>query len=169
MFVRVKKSGNYQYLQIVHNQRSGGQVRQRVLGTLGRLDLLQASGQLDGLLASCARFAQHSAVLSAEREDRLKPLRRVRIGPPLVFERLWQQLGLPQVLGRLLADRKFEFDVERAVPRGAIGRPNAGKAAMRSPAWRDFGCITFIGRWPGWASPCPKTSRPMPRPLLLGV
>jgi transposase len=134
MFVRVKKSGNYQYLQIVHNQRSGDQVRQRVLGTLGRLDVLQATGQLDGLLASCGRFAAHSAVLSAEREDRLKPLRRIRIGPPLVFERLWQELGLPQVLRRLLADRKFEFDVERAVFLTVLHRlfaPGSDRAAER--------------------------------------
>jgi hypothetical protein len=144
MFVRVKKSGKYQYLQIVHNQRSGGQVRQRVLGTLGRLDLLQASGQLDGLLASCARFAQHSAVLSAEREDRLEPLRRVRIGPPLVFERLWQELGLPQVLGRLLADRKFEFDVERAVFLTVLHRlfaPGSDRAAER---WKSGYAIAGV-------------------------
>ena len=144
MFVRVKKSGKYQYLQIVQNQRSGGQVRQRVLGTLGRLDVLKASGQLDGLLASCARFAQHSAVLSAEREDRLEPLRRVRIGPPLVFERLWQELGLPQVLRRLLADRKFGFDVERAVFLTVLHRlfaPGSDRAAER---WKSGYAIAGV-------------------------
>ena len=93
----------------------GNEVRQRVLGALGRFDVLQASGQLDGLLASCARFAQHSAVLSAARANRLEPLERTRIGPPLVFQRLWEQLGLPSLLGELLADRRFEFEVERAV------------------------------------------------------
>jgi transposase len=134
MFVRVKTSGKYQYLQIVHNQRVGDQVRQRVLGTLGRLDVLQATGQLDRLLASCARFAQHSAVLSAERAERLEPLRRIRIGAPLVFERLWQELGLPKVLWRLLADRKFEFDVERAVFLTVLHRlfaPGSDRAAER--------------------------------------
>ena len=144
MFVRVKKSGKYQYLQIVHNQRSGGQVRQRVLGTLGRLDVLKASGQLDGLLASCARFAQHSAVLSAERENRLEPLRRVRIGPPLIFERLWQQLGLPKLLRRLLADRKFGFDVERAVFLTVLHRlfaPGSDRAAER---WKSGYAIAGV-------------------------
>ena len=38
MFVRSKKSGTYEYLQIVENQRIDGQVRQRVIATLGRLD-----------------------------------------------------------------------------------------------------------------------------------
>ena len=38
MFVRTKKSGAYQYLQIVENERIDGKVRQRVIVTLGRLD-----------------------------------------------------------------------------------------------------------------------------------
>jgi Transposase DDE domain len=38
-----------------------------------------------------------------------------RIGGPLLFERLWEQLGIAEVLGELLADRSFEFAVERAV------------------------------------------------------
>jgi len=48
MFVRSKSSGKHEYLQIVENERIDGQVRQRVIATLGRLDVLQASGQIDG-------------------------------------------------------------------------------------------------------------------------
>jgi len=95
MFVRVKKSGAYQYLQIVQNERANGQVQQHVIATLGRLDVLQRTGQLDALLCSCARFAEHSAVLSAHRQGRLAATQKVSIGPALVFERLWQELGFP--------------------------------------------------------------------------
>ena len=58
MFVRAKKSGKYQYLQLVQNHRVDGRVRQQVLATLGRLDVLQAAGQVDALVASFARFAE---------------------------------------------------------------------------------------------------------------
>ena len=44
MFVRPKKSGKYEYLQVVENQRVDGKVRQRVIATLGRLDVLQCQG-----------------------------------------------------------------------------------------------------------------------------
>ena len=115
MFVRIKRSGQYEYLQVVHNERLDGRVQQRVIATLGRLDLLRKTGQLDALLASCARFAEQTAVLSAHRQGRVAAAAKVRIGPPLVFQRLWEQLGLPQVLRRLLAGRKFGFDVERAI------------------------------------------------------
>ena len=115
MFARVKKSGRYEYLQIVHNERVGGHVKQRVIATLGRLDRLRESGQLDAMLSSCAKFSEHVAVISAARENSVTAQATVHIGPPLVFERIWQQLGLPQVIEGLLQDRKFEFPVERAI------------------------------------------------------
>ena len=52
MFFRTKKSGTRSYLQIVENRWEDGRPRQRVIATLGRLDLLQQSGQLDALLLS---------------------------------------------------------------------------------------------------------------------
>ena len=115
MFVRTKKSGAYEYLQVVHNERIDGRVRQKVIATLGRVDLLQQSGQLDSLLVSAARFAQHTAVLDAHRKGKTEPAHTIGIGPPLVFERLWRLCGLPDILASLLRDRKFEVPVERAV------------------------------------------------------
>lgn len=115
MFARVKKSGQYEYLQVVHNERIDGKVRQRVIATLGRLDVLRRNGQLDGLLESLAKFSDHLAVLHAARDQEVVPKAAVRMGPALVFGKLWDQLGLPDILGRLLAGRKFAFPLERAV------------------------------------------------------
>ena len=56
MFVRVKNVGPYQYLQIAQNRREGKRVKQSVIATLGRLDKLTASGAIDQLLRSAARF-----------------------------------------------------------------------------------------------------------------
>ena len=136
MFVRTKKSGAHQYLQVVHNERVDGRVRQRVIATLGRRDVLQKTGQIDALLASCARFAEHTGVINAHRKGRTPPAKTVRIGPPLVFERLWHQLGLPEILGGLLADRQFQFPVERAVFLTVLHRlfdPGSDRAAE---VWR---------------------------------
>jgi transposase len=115
VFVRIKTSGSYQYLQIVQNERIDGHVHQQVVATLGRLDVLQAKGQVDGLLSSCARFAQNISVLDAYQHQALPAAATVRIGPPLVFERLWQQLGLAAILEERLTGRRYEFAVERAV------------------------------------------------------
>jgi len=136
MFVRSKKSGAYEYLQIVHSERIEGRVKQRVIATLGRLDVLQKSGRLDALLASCARFAEHTAVLTAHRQGRIAPAEKVRIGPVLVFERLWQELGLPKIFDRLLAERQFEFDVERAVFLTVLHRLFASGSDRAAEVWR---------------------------------
>jgi hypothetical protein len=52
MFFRRKRSGQHGYLQIVENRWEKGRSRQRVVVTVGRLDQLQQSGQVDGLLQS---------------------------------------------------------------------------------------------------------------------
>jgi hypothetical protein len=115
MFVRAKKSGAYEYLQIVENQRVDGHVRQRVVATLGRLDVLQATGQIDSILSSGARFAERVSVLDAHKHGRLPPAETVKIGPPKVFGRLWEQMRIKKIIQKLLTDRKYEFDVERAI------------------------------------------------------
>lgn len=115
MFARTKKSGRHEYLQIVHNDRVDGKVRQRVIGTLGRLDRLRESGDLGRLLSSLGRYEERVAVLGAhERGEWPEALAR-SIGPDLVFGRLWEELGIGAVLRTRLEHRRFEFDVERAV------------------------------------------------------
>jgi len=115
MFVRAKKSGRYEYLQIVDNQRVDGHIRQRVIATLGRLDMLQATGQIDAILSSCARFAEKVSVLDAHKHGKLPAAETIKVGPPKVFIRLWEQTGIKKIIKKLLADRKYEFDVERAI------------------------------------------------------
>ena len=65
-----------------------------VIATLGRLDVLKETGQLDGLLESLARVSDHVAVLNALTSNQITPSSTTHLGPPLVFERLWKQLGI---------------------------------------------------------------------------
>jgi transposase len=115
MFIRYKKVRQQVYLQVVENRREKGKVRQRVLGTLGRLDRLQESGHLEGLVESAARFCESLLVLSAHRQGQSTQAASYRIGAPLVFERLWQETGCRSVVESLAAQRRFGFALERAV------------------------------------------------------
>ena len=38
-----------------------------------------------------------------------------KIGPSLIFERIWKECGITSIIRNLLSERKFEFDVERAI------------------------------------------------------
>jgi hypothetical protein len=70
MYFRKKQSGGRVYLQIVESRRIGDRVRQQVIATLGRFDELAASGQLERLLRSGARFAAQALASPGDAEDR---------------------------------------------------------------------------------------------------
>src|SRR5664279_5280376 len=106
MYFRVKRTGSYAYLQIVESFREQGQVRQRVLSTVGQLDTLMRSG---------LRFCEKLAVIDAHAAGQTEPVQVQRVGPDLVFSRLWEALKLGTILKRALQSRRYEFDVERAV------------------------------------------------------
>jgi transposase len=137
MFVRAKKRGDRTYLMIVENERVNGKVKQRVLHALGRLDVLQERGQLDALLLSAQRFSEKLAVLGAHQRGESIITRTMRIGPALVFARLWRDLKLDQVLGKLLAGRRFEFAVERAVFLTVLHRLFASGSDRAAEKWKD--------------------------------
>jgi len=113
MFARVKKAGPYQYLQIVENRRENKKSVQHVIATVGRMDQMQAKGQIETLTRSLSRFSEKVLLILSEKSDIHAEAKR--IGPGLVFGRLWKELGIDAILHGLLADRKFAFDVERAV------------------------------------------------------
>src|ERR1700751_2812298 len=112
MFFRTKTSGPRSYLQVVENRWEDGRTRQRVIATLGRLDQLQESGQLEALLASGARLSQSVLLLSAHAQGQLPTITTRRIGPALIFERLWQQTGCRPLVEQLLSGRRFQVGCE---------------------------------------------------------
>jgi len=134
MYFRKKVSGGRVYLQIAASRRVGGRVRQRVVATLGRLDELEASGQIERLLRSGARFAAHAMVLTAARDDPTAAVRR--IGPALVFERLWAETGCNAVIEELARARKHDFALERAIFLTVLHRLMGGGSDLAADRWR---------------------------------
>ena len=135
MFVRMKKSGNREYLQIVRNRRVGKKVQQQVLLTLGRLDELKAKGEVETLAQSLMRFCEKLIVLG--KVDSQLRAHAVKIGPVLIFERLWKELGIPEVLETLLKNREYEFDVERAVFVTVLHRLMTSGSDRWCNSWRE--------------------------------
>ena len=113
MFARVKKSGQYQYLQIVENRKVKGKVIQRVIATVGRLDQLQEKDRIETLIRSLSRFSEKVLLILSGKSD-VSAFSK-KIGPVIIFERLWKELGLKNIIPHLLSNRKFEFDVEKAI------------------------------------------------------
>lgn len=139
MFVRAKRSAHKdatsEYLRIVESYRDGGKIRQRVIATLGRRDQLVATGAVDGLLQSLARFSERPRVVERVRSEGLQPHRARAWGPALVFGRLWEQPGLPEILRRLAGDRRFDLDVERTTFALALQRLCAPGSDRQGAGW----------------------------------
>jgi transposase len=115
VFIRAKKRGDRTYLQIVENERNGRKVVQKVVATLGRLDLLRESGRLDSLLRSGLRFSEKLLVLDALDKGQCTTTNTHKIGPVLLMQKLWNELGIAQVIRQLTRERRFGFDIERVI------------------------------------------------------
>lgn len=139
MFVRVKKvqanGRHYRYLQIVENFRDGERVRQRVLGSLGRLDELLASGDLERVITQLVEQCPSVRVLRAEQAGALVVVSDRSWGPVLVFNRLWEELGLKALLGQL--GRGVDFDFERMIFAQVLQRFCEPGSDLRGSKWID--------------------------------
>ena len=113
MFARVKKSGTHQYLQLVENRRENGKVSQRVIATLGRMDQLNEKGSVESIVRSLSRFSDSALLVLSARSQVSASAKK--IGPALIFERLWKELSIGSIVSSLVAESKFGFSVERAL------------------------------------------------------
>ena len=115
MFVREKHINGYTYLYLVESVREDGRAKQRIIKNLGRKEIVVASGELERLASSVARYAERAMVLSQLEAGNPDGLACKRFGAPLLFGRLWEETGCRAVIEGLLTRRAFEFSVERAV------------------------------------------------------
>lgn len=97
MYLRVKRVQRgeraYEYLQLVKGTRRGGKVLQSVVATLGRVEELKRSGELDRLAAA---FARHDPPLVGVRRE---------VGPLLVVRHYLERLGLSKIIDQALPPR----------------------------------------------------------------
>jgi hypothetical protein len=121
MYFRKKISGGRVYLQIAESRRVGGQVRQRVVATLGRLDALQASGHLERLVCSGALRSMVST--------RCKSRRTGCAACNAVFDPDLEQDGNTNIVGRHALPHQ-----NRAIHRHAGGLlPGNGRRSSARP------------------------------------
>jgi len=137
MFARTKKSGKYEYLQIVENRREEGKTVQRVIATVGRMDQLAQKGDVENLIRSLSRFSHKALIVLSEKSNVVASAQKV--GPALIFERLWKEVGLDSILKRLLIERKFGFSGERAIFLTVLHRLWASGSDRSCDRWhRDY-------------------------------
>ena len=137
MFFRVKKAETREYLQIVHNRREKGKVKQEVIATVGRLDVLKETGALDGLLRSGIKFSEKLALLDAHNKGEALTSEDWKIGLSLIFGRLWKETGIQTTIEEVCAGRKFRFSIERAIYLTVLHRLSVSGSDRAAEKWRE--------------------------------
>ena len=122
---------------MVETVRENGKTKQRIVRNLGRKEMVEARGDLDRLARSAARLSQRSMILSLIEDGSAPDVRCRRVGAPLLFERLWRDSGCRAVVEELLAGRRFEFAVERAVFLTVLHRLMVSGSDRACENWRD--------------------------------
>jgi hypothetical protein len=139
MFIRIKqvKSGSraYRYLQLVENRRDNGRVRQRVMGNFGQLEQLQESGDLERVIHQLVEQCPSVRIMRAEAAGGLEIEDDKLWGPVLLFDRLWAELGLKDLLPRLVERTRLTFNFERMVFAQTLQRLVAPGSDLAGSMW----------------------------------
>ena len=110
-----------------------------MIANVGRADELAASGALASLIASGAKLTDQVLLINALDEDAEGALSVTakRIGGPMLFGRIWERLGVADVLTHLLKERSSEFSVERAVFVAALHRVFVSGSDRDCSSWME--------------------------------
>ncbi|MBI5568550.1 MAG: IS1634 family transposase [Desulfomonile tiedjei] len=99
MFLRRSVVGGHTYLRLVRAYRKEGKNKQEVLFNFGRLDALQATGQLDALVAGLSRFATQQRLIDLSQDLSIDEV--YAFGAVHLALRMWEQSGLEKLFKRL--------------------------------------------------------------------
>jgi len=112
MFVRTitRRQGakTYEYLYLVEGHRVGGRVQQRVVSAIGRADLL--APHLERLLTLLRPYTRERVLRAGE----ISAEHGLTYGPILVARRLWEQLGIGEIIARHCPSRAGVDSAEAA-------------------------------------------------------
>lgn len=105
LFVYLRLNRNAQgvtYLQIARSYREAGKVKREILFSIGRLDVLQATGQIDALVKSLSRFAMRQQLIDLSKDVSVSQV--YHLGAAHVVSKMMDRLGLKRMLERLAAE-----------------------------------------------------------------
>ena len=139
MFIRKKTfyredGTKREYLQIVKTHREKDKVRQKVICNLGRIEKLQERS-IDTLIQGMARFSEKLTVIEAGKD--LLGKESKEYGAPLIFQRLFQSLGLGDILSTSLAHHNHIFPLKEAIFAMVLNRILAPSSKLRVYEWLD--------------------------------
>ena len=118
MFIKKTKNQKGQsYYHVVESYRDGKKVRQRTLLSLGS----EKDGNLEKLMESASRFTDMCTATQLAKNISVKET--FILGPLLILEKLFDQLGIDQMMKKITkSHKKLEFDLRKIIFTLVAGR-----------------------------------------------
>ena len=154
MFARIKRiknggGGIREYLLIVKNERIKGRVVQKTVANLGRMDILGQKDVAQILIEKLQEYHKIEGLINLRTSqcDWAK-----EYGVLLILRRVWEQLGLDELLGRYLEKYRYKKDLGECLfamvankliePKSEHGMVNWLQTIYES-RWEQFGLGQF--------------------------
>ncbi len=110
MFIKLTKTKNYQYVQLVQSYRENGVVKHKVLFNLGRLDEIENNPSFQRLGRRLLELSKAREVSSLANFSEAQ----IKNWGYVVYQKIWNQFDLPNLLRKISAQRKVQFDLNNA-------------------------------------------------------
>ena len=142
------KDGSYrEYLCVVESQWVNGTSKQKIVGSLGRLDILKEKGVLENLAEKMAAMSEKLLLINLAKTIGQKIKRSKEYGVVIVFRRIWEELGYERILKKYLTRTEKQFNAVEAILAMVINRLVAPfskrkihkwKEKVYEPRWKEF-------------------------------
>jgi transposase len=106
MFIKITKSGQHKYVQLVKSYRENGVVKHKVVLNFGRLDQIENNSSIQRL---AIRLQELSKVKNRVDLDSFSEAQIVNWGY-VVYQKIWKEFGLDRILTELKSE-KTQFDL----------------------------------------------------------
>ena len=110
MFIKITKSGQHEYVQLVKSYRENGIVKHKVVLNFGRLDQIENNPSIQRL---AIRLQELSKVKNRVDLESFSEAQIVNWGY-VVYQKIWKEFGLDRILTELKESGKTRFDLNNA-------------------------------------------------------
>ncbi len=105
MFIKMTKSGKYEYCQVVHSYKEDGVTRHKVLFGLGRLDKIKNDTSIQSFAKKLLELSGAPTIASLDNISESEILNWGHI----VYKKIWEEFGLDAILSRIASKTKIGY------------------------------------------------------------
>jgi hypothetical protein len=140
MFIREQKIKNKNgsvrtYLQICESARVDGKPRPVVLMNLGRIDNEEGKDRVESLARLIIESSKVYSFLNVESDIETEWSKNY--GYPLIFSKLWHELGLGDVIANAASVAKTDFDIADVAYNMTLNRLHSPRSKRQLERWQD--------------------------------